>query len=84
MGTTLREKGVSMISIDHALKHQIENGEICAGCGEPFALSRKRPTLCSFCFRRTPVAERGPYLKADRRTEESVIRAKANHAKRTD
>ena len=80
---------VSIPQIARDVERAVERGEVCAECGEGFSRAYGMPTLCNTDWNRTPVEERGPYLKADRNTEESVIKGKiasriqrAKHGKR--
>ena len=59
-------------------------GQQCEECGEPFSRNYQVPTLCNRCWNEKQREATFGYLKADRNTEEQVIRAKARakHGKR--
>ena len=57
-------------------------GHECADCSEPFSKDYQVPTLCNHCWNlRQSLATEG-FLKADRRTEQSVDAARRNAKKR--
>lgn len=58
-----------------------EKHDACAECGEPMARDYQTPVLCQHCWNLTPIDDRGPYVKANRNDEQSVIAAKRNREK---